>query len=187
MPWSPFGLYTLYKDRKGNIWFGTSNVGLYRYDGKTLSRLYEDHLTNTPEGGSFGIRSIFEDHEGNFWFCNTSYRYKILPGDSVADGESFIRYRKEKGITGFTTLEGKSAVYFMSIAEDDAHNIWLATYDTGIWRFDGKEMKHFLLSEQGQNITIYSVYTDTSGKIWAGTHTSGAWFFNGTSFEKFRP
>ena len=30
-----------------------SNFGLCRYDGYTLSWMYEDHLTNVPNGGSF--------------------------------------------------------------------------------------------------------------------------------------
>jgi len=37
-----------------------------RYDGKSILWLYEDHLTNLPNGGSFGIRAILEDKNENF-------------------------------------------------------------------------------------------------------------------------
>ncbi|MEJ7625887.1 MAG: two-component regulator propeller domain-containing protein [Ferruginibacter sp.] len=34
--WSPYEVYTIYKDSKGNMWFGTSNFGICRYDGKII-------------------------------------------------------------------------------------------------------------------------------------------------------
>ena len=49
------------------MWFGTSNLGIYRFDGQHVDWMYEDHLTNPPDGGSFGIRSIIEDRNGDFW------------------------------------------------------------------------------------------------------------------------
>ncbi|MBK9733277.1 MAG: hypothetical protein IPO83_18650 [Chitinophagaceae bacterium] len=90
---SPYGIYTIYKDKRGNIWFGTSCFGACRFDGKTLSWLYEDHLTIAPNGGSFGIRSIIEDKEEKFWICNTRYRYEIYPTDSISEGYSFVNYQ----------------------------------------------------------------------------------------------
>jgi hypothetical protein len=72
---SPYEVYSIYKDRKGAIWFGTSVFGACRFDGKTVKWMYEDDLTYVPNGGTFGIRSIFEDKEGSFWFCNTWHKY----------------------------------------------------------------------------------------------------------------
>lgn len=72
---SPYEVYSIYKDRKGAIWFGTSVFGACRFDGETVKWMYEDDLTYVPNGGTFGIRSIFEDKEGSFWFCNTWHRY----------------------------------------------------------------------------------------------------------------
>ncbi len=47
----PYGLYTIYKDRKGYMWFGTSSLGVCRYDGANLSWHYEEQLQTTPNGG----------------------------------------------------------------------------------------------------------------------------------------
>lgn len=30
--YNPYGIYTLYNDSKGTVWFGTSSLGVYRYD-----------------------------------------------------------------------------------------------------------------------------------------------------------
>ena len=54
----------MYEDSRGNIWFGTSNLGIYLFDGTEISWMYENHLIETPEGGNFGVRSIAEDQDG---------------------------------------------------------------------------------------------------------------------------
>lgn len=183
MTWSPYGIYSLYKDRKGSIWFGTSNLGIYRYDGKSLSRMYEDHLTNVPNGGSFGIRSVLEDKDGRFWFCNTRYRYAIDSRDSLLNGTHFIRYKREKGIERLNA----APVYYMSITEDDSGNLWMATNSDGVCRYDGKSMTRYPVKDGERDITLVSIYTDRHGNLWLGTHDAGAYMFNGKSFEKFRP
>ncbi|MBK8392096.1 MAG: hypothetical protein IPL23_23775 [Saprospiraceae bacterium] len=62
----PYSLYTIYKDKKGYMWFGTSSLGVCRFDGETISWHYEDQLQTTLEGGDFGARAIFEDKDGKF-------------------------------------------------------------------------------------------------------------------------
>ena len=196
MTWSPYGIYSIYEDRKGNAWFGTSNVGLYRChvppgnsstSGSSLSWMYEDQLTNVPGGGSFGIRSIFEDKDGKFWFCNTHYRYTIELEDSITNDQRFIRYKREKGIDNFKSTEGKDHIYFLSITEDDKHDLWMVTYNEGVWHYDWKNMTQYVIHEGDKTITLFSIYKDNNGVLWLGTHANGAYKFNGTSFERFKP
>ncbi|MBI1228003.1 MAG: hypothetical protein GC192_22415 [Bacteroidetes bacterium] len=187
MTWSPYGIYTHYTDQQGNIWFGTSNVGLYRFDGKTVSWLYENHLTDTPNGGSFGIRSIFQDHTGKFWFCNTRYRYDISPGDSTANGMHLVPYTKEAGTGPINAANGQDLIYFMSITEDDNHNLWMLTYEEGVYRYDGKTVTHYPVKDGDIDVTLYSIFKDNRGDLWVGTHQVGPYKFNGKSFEKFKP
>src|SRR5690606_2117617 len=73
----PAGVYTIYRDRSGNVWFGTASLGACRWNGNEFSWLYEDDLVNTPAGGNFGLRSIFEDRDGAFWICNTRQRFEF--------------------------------------------------------------------------------------------------------------
>lgn len=187
MTWSPYGIYSLYKDRKGNIWFGTSNLGIYRYDGKSLSRMYEKHLTEIEEtNGSFGIRSIFEDTKGKYWFCNTRYRYQIDPVDSPVIGKKLIHYEREKGMDLTKARDGKDIIYYMSITQDDQQNLWMVTYGDGVWRYDGKNITHYPVKDGSKNITLFSIYKDHHGDLWLGTHEAGAYKFNGQAFEKFK-
>lgn len=188
--YSPYDVYKIYKDHKGHIWFGTSNFGLCRYDGKSLKWLYEKELTETPSGGSFGIRSILEDTKGKFWFCNTRYRYVIdanAAPDSHRDGKSLIQYKREKGIDGIKTANGEDLIYYMSIVEDRQQALWMVTYDTGVWKYDGQTITHYPVKDGPKDITLFSIYKDRQGNLWLGTHQTGVYKFNGKTFEKFRP
>ncbi len=185
--WSPYDVYYIYKDSKGTMWFGTSNFGICRYDGKSLNWLYEDHLTSTPNGGSFGIRSILEDKKGKYWFCNTRYRFNISPESIKEDGNVLIKYERENGINDITLADGRDHVYFMSAVKDKKGDIWMATYDRGVWRYDGKKSTHYPVKDNGQDITLFSIYKDRQDQIWLGTHETGVFKFNGKTFEKFTP
>ncbi|MES2629463.1 MAG: two-component regulator propeller domain-containing protein, partial [Bacteroidota bacterium] len=149
--------------------------------------LYEDHLTNTPTGGSFGIRSILEDRKGKFWFCNSRYRYSIFPGIKNEDGKVLVDYKTEKGIEGIKAKDGTNYIYFLSAVEDNAGDLWMATYDEGVWRYHGKQITRYPVTDGGKPITLFSIYKDRKGQLWLGTHKSGAYAFNGKGFEKFQP
>jgi ligand-binding sensor domain-containing protein len=185
--WSPYEVYYIYRDRKGNMWFGTSNFGVCRYDGESLSWLYEDHLTFVPNGGSFGIRSILEDTKGKFWFCNTQYRFNISPVIRNENGKVLIRYEKEKGIEGIKSADGTNYTYFMSVLEDDRGDLWMATYNQGVWKYDGKKVTHYSIIEDSKDVTLYYIYKDRKGVLWLGTHESGAYKYNGKTFVRFKP
>ena len=185
--WSPYDVYFIYKDSKGTMWFGTSNFGICRYDGNSLSWLYEDHLTNTPEGGSFGIRSILEDEKGEYWFCNTRYRFKISPDSIKENGAVVVKYEREKGIDDIQSVDGKNYIYFMSAIKDEEGNIWMASYNQGVWKYDGNKSTHYPVRDNGKDITLFSIYVDKQDQIWLGSHEKGVYKFNGKTFERFTP
>ena len=189
-PYNPYQVYTVYKDRGGHIWLGTSTFGACRFDGKSLSWLYEKHLTQIGENGSFGIRSIIEDKAGKFWFCNTRHRFTIFP-DQAAEKKKglidYVSYHREPGIDDLKTADGEDLIYYMSIVEDKKHNLWMATYGLGVWRYDGAKLTHYPIKDGGKNVRLFSISKDNRGDLWLGTHEAGAYKFNGETFEKFRP
>ena len=58
-------IYTISKDKTGNIWIGATGYGAYRYDGQNFE-LFQDReredLTH-----SFGLQSMVEDRNGTLW------------------------------------------------------------------------------------------------------------------------
>jgi ligand-binding sensor domain-containing protein len=185
-PYNPYEVYTIYEDSKGNLWFGTSNFGICRFDGKTLSWMYEKHLTEIEGGGQFCIRSIIEDKEGKFWFCNTSYRYNILSGSLIEDDKILINYKREKGIDNIKSPEGRDMIYFMSVVEDKKGDLWMLTYEQGVWRYDGKKLTHYSVKDGSGDLKLYSIYKDKHDELWLGTHDGGAYKFNGNQFKKLQ-
>ena len=185
--YSPYDVYTIVKDSKGDLWFGTAAAGICRFDGQSLSWMYEEHLTKVEGGGSFGIRSILEDKEGAFWICNTRYRFRVDPKDAPDPGKDLIKYERETGTGQLKAPDGTDMVYFISITEDNKRDLWMATYGSGVWRYDGKTTTHYPIKDGAKVITLFSIYKDNRVDLWLGTHEAGAYKFNGETFEKFRP
>ncbi len=183
---SPYEVYCIYKDNKGTMWFGTGNFGICHYDGKSFSWLYEDHLSNTPAGGSFGIRSILQDTKGEFWFCNSRYRFRISSRILNLNDRVLIDYQKEKGIEDIKSADGADHFYFQSIAEDKDGDLWMATYNEGVWRYNGKEVKHYIINDGTEGVKIIKIYKDHKNNIWIGTQESGVFKYNGNAFEQFK-
>ncbi len=179
--YNPYGIYYIYKDTKGNILFGTSNLGVYKYDGKDISWMYEKHLTETPEGGSFGIRSIIEDKDGYIWICNPKYKYKILTDNTKTNDLKPINYQREFGVESI----GLGSLYFLSMTIDNKGDLWMVTYDNGVWRNNGNELIHYPIKDGDTEVLLFSIYKDNQGDLWLGTHNAGVYKYNGESFEKF--
>jgi ligand-binding sensor domain-containing protein len=182
---SPYEIYSIYKDREGAIWFGTSVFGACRFDGQSIKWMYEEDLTITPHGGSFGIRSIFEDREGHFWFCNTLHRY-IINIEETAKNDRLI-YQKINGIVNADIFGGDEYIYYSHIVEDNQGAIWLTTWDQGVFKYDGETITHYPVKNGSKDINLVSMYKDKQGGLWLGTTENGVYKFNGRSFEKFKP
>ena len=182
---SPYEIYTIYKDRKGSMWFGTSVFGACRFDGKTVKWMYERDLTIAPSGGTFGIRSIFEDKTGNFWICNTWHRF-IFDFDKTAKSDR-LQYQKTEGIGNAQIFGGDEYIYYSHIVEDNNGNIWLTTWDQGVFNYDGTTITHYAVKEGQKDVNLISMYKDNQGNLWLGTPENGVFKFNGSTFERFKP
>lgn len=180
--WTPYGIYTLYQDSKGVVWFGTAALGACRFDGDSISWLYEQQLTETPAGGAFGIRSIIEDEDGLFWFCNSRFRYEISP---EASEDSLTQYKRKAGVAASKESGTVEFPYFMSMESDDNGNLWMVTYDEGVWRYDGEKLIHYPVQFEDKNVLLFSIYKDKQGALWLGSHEAGVFKFNGKKFERF--
>lgn len=178
---NPFDIYSIYKDRKGNIWFGTNPVGVCRYDGKSFDWITEEDVTEFRDEGANGVRSIVEDINGDFWF-NTEYRYSIYDTSTLNSNEFYSRHESIGGLDG---KKDSALDEYLSTVIDDNNNLWFVTYRDGVWKYDGKKIKQYAIQEGFRNITLFSIYKDNKGDLWLGTHNNGAYKFNGVTFERF--
>lgn len=178
---NPFEIYSTYKDKEGNMWFGSNPVGVCRYNGNTFDWITERDVTELHGGPANGVRSIIEDKDGFFWF-NSAYRYKIF--DSSPASASML-YERQKSIGSLDGNENGNLDEYLSIAKDTDDNLWIATYRNGVWQYDGRRVRHFSVQENGEDINLFFIFKDNHGDLWLGTHQNGAWKFNGETFEKF--
>lgn len=176
-----FEIYSIYKDKKGNIWFGTNPSGVCRYDGQSFDWITEDDVTEFREGGANGVRSIAEDKNGDFWF-NTEARYSVYSSLALISTKF---YNRQKSIGSLDGKNDGTINEYLSIVKDNDDNLWIATYRNGVWKYDGTKITHYPVQKNDKDINIFSIYKDNQGNLWLGTHENGVYKFNGQTFEEF--
>ena len=75
-----------YRDKTGNLWFGTDGGGVSRYDGKSFT-----NFTTAQGLASNVVYNITEDEKGNLWFATGG------GGVSRYDGKSFTSFTEAQG------------------------------------------------------------------------------------------
>ena len=115
---------TSYMDKGGNLWFGTRNGGIYKYDYNKFQ-----NISDLKSGEQIAMASIVEDSKGMIWIGSFARKgvYKYVDG-------SFIPL----DIKGSEKLND-----IKFVAEDKDRNIWFGGRYGLLRRFDGKELKDF--------------------------------------------
>jgi PAS domain S-box-containing protein len=155
------GVRAIAKDRRGNLWFGTSGNGVVRVDPRSGRYRIYAHVASDPRTLSHDtIRALWIDRGGTLWVGTDFGLNRFDPAT-----EEFRRYRPQP----------KSLIQYHSIAEDPNGMLWLATFSEGLHRFDPgtgafTTFEHRLrdLYSLGHN-RVNSVHVDRSGVVWAAT------------------
>ncbi|MBP6414265.1 MAG: SpoIIE family protein phosphatase [Bacteroidia bacterium] len=154
-------IWSILEDKSGNLWIGTYNGGLNRYDGKTFTSFSEkDGLSNNF------VTAIVEDKAKNLWFGSTR-------GLSCYNGKSF---------TNYTDQEGLSKNFIYSLLEDKLGNLWIGTNGGGVCRFNGKTFSYLTTKEGLPDNFVNTIFEDKYGNIWFGTN-NGACRYDGNIVE----
>lgn len=178
---NPYEVYSIYKDSKGNVWFGTNPVGACRYNGASFDWITEEDVTEFRDEGANGVRSILEDKNGDFWF-NTEYRYSIYDSSTIHSGNFYTRHKSIGGLDG---KEDSDLDEYLSAIIDNENNLWFVTYLDGVWKYDGTEITHYQVQVDSQNIALFNIYKDNKGDLWLGSQQNGAYKLKDNTFEKF--
>lgn len=146
------------EDSKGNLWFGTSDKGAFKFDGKNFEQLSKkDGLCSND------LTSILEDKQGNLWFGSMD------GGLSKYDGKTFTHLVAGNEI-------GNNEVW--TIYEDRNDVMWFSSEGFGVYRYLNGELTHFGY-KQGLHIgAVQSIYHDREGRFWFGG-SSGLVLFDG--------
>lgn len=175
--YSPYAVYCILKDRNGNVWFGTQERGVCRYDGRSFTWLTGHGLD------SAAVRCIFEDRNGTIWIGNNGlglFRY---------DGKTLTNFTEEKklknpGFLKYMKGENGPLACVWTITDDKQGNLWIGTIDAGVWMYDGEKMTNYTTKEGLGINSIWTIYRDKNDDILFGTDGAGVYTFDGHSFNK---
>lgn len=178
---SPYSVFSINKDSEGIVWFGTASAGAYRYDGTSFLWIAEKELSRLPDGRVPGVRSMIQDKNGFYWLSNFKSKYKTTTNDSTTT------YEKFEGISNVNTIFEDELPYFNSGVASENGDLWMTTYSSDVWKYDGEELLKFQVIDGDTDVLVLTIYQDNQGVIWVGTRNTGIFKFNGTSFDKFKP
>jgi ligand-binding sensor domain-containing protein len=160
---------SIFQDSKGNLWFGTINEGVVRYDEKTLTYFsYPDGFINTS------VFAINEDKNGNLWFGTDQgiYRY---------DGNTFINYNQKDGLRNIVVSR-------KGILVDKSGTIWVGTHG-GVYQYDpvadAKGRQCFTLFPLLSSLDVADIFEDKNGNIWFASSGKGIFRYDGNAIVNF--
>lgn len=163
---------TLEVDNYGNIWIGTYDQGLYKFDGSKLSKVWGGYKSM-----EFGVNDIIFDKNNTLWMAT---RIGILS----FDGSNWQNYTKENS--------NLISDVFYQLDIDSKGQIWAATYPTGNFGvFNGTEWKNYeepipegMEKRDFPGNYIYAMYITEEDDILTGSQYHGALsLYNGSEME----
>ena len=153
------------------LWIGTGGGGLNRLDTKTGK--FSNYRSDPVKKGTIPsdiVMTLFVDKENTVWTGNS--RKGLL---------AFMK--KHTDIFReplFLPEEGKDKIYnqVFDFVEDDKNNIWIATYNDGLYRYSKDENTYitFNIGKDGGKLIsnkLLSLLIDRRGKLWIGSLNKG--------------
>jgi ligand-binding sensor domain-containing protein len=160
---------SIFQDSKGNLWFGTINEGVVRYDEKTLTYF------SSPDGFiNTSVFAINEDKNGNLWFGTDQGVYKY-------DGKAFKNYSQKDGLSHIVISR-------KSILVDKSGTIWVGTHG-GVYQYnpsaDAKDGQCFSLFPLLTSINVAGIMEDKNGNVWFASSDKGVFRYDGKTIVNF--
>jgi ligand-binding sensor domain-containing protein len=169
------------QDKAGNLWFGTSDEGLYKYDGQSFRQfLVADGLSNNE------VSSILEDREGNIWI-STKAGLCFYDGKKITNRQIPL----PKNLPPNKNTYYRDSHWVFSIIQAKDGKLWFATID-GVYTYDGKSFTPFVIAELSggylsSNNNVERILEDKEGNIWFGGRTNaGVFRYDGKSITHFK-
>ena len=147
-------LTAMLEDRKGQLWLGTENLGLFRL----TERYGLERMRSTLALPGGRITEILEDREGSIWVGANGGLFRLR--------ETLFSNRNKE--------DGLSDDYIRAVMEDRKGRLWVGS-PGGLDRMqpDGSINPVFLPSTSGNSPSVLSLAEDAAGDVWVGTYADG--------------
>lgn len=152
-------------DKEKNIWIATQKQDLFQYN------VQSGKLTQFDMPSSHGsIIRILNDRQNNIWATGPAHLYRL----------NKVTNRFE-----IFPIEGERQGFFsMALWEDEAQNLWIGTWENGIWKLDPntRQVEKFLDSDDKAISHIHSILEYTPEILLIGSD-DGLTIFNRITTE----
>jgi ligand-binding sensor domain-containing protein len=167
-------IYTLYPDRKGNMWIGTDNgLAIMDIETETITQYLPDSTIKNSISNSI-VYSIFGDSKGNIWLATDLGVNKYDPSSN-----GFIHFKHNEN-------DENSIIHneILCFHEDIKGNLWIGTYGKGFDKLDTETNRftHFNDIKANATAVIYGILEDHQGNLWMSSN-NGLLKFNEQSRE----
>lgn len=186
-PGNTYGVTGISKDKDGTVWIATY-AALFSYDGKMVQS-FDDKTFKLKDNESLHIRSVLADSKGRIWVGNNGIGVMLINGTAIThfskEQEKLMPMKEFEANTKsnqFAKNTGLQSVF--AIEEDAEGNIWFGDRDTGAWKYDGKTLTNYSISDQLSNPMIWAIYKDNQNNLLFGMAEDGVYKFNGKTFDK---
>lgn len=172
-------------DKNGNLWFGTSTEGLYKYcNGKFSNFNIKNGLCTNQ------IWSIIEDNKGHIWLATNKglcqYNGKTFTPISLPPINTDSDWYKNI----YPTVNPNQA---SSMVQDKNGIFWIGTSGIGAYKYDGKTFEN-ILANKGRKYednlhhnVVQSIIKDNNNHIWFASMSNGGIVrFNGETSKDFK-
>jgi ligand-binding sensor domain-containing protein len=176
-----YGITGFSVGKKGDLWMACYN-GVVHYDGKSTQYINDSFMKFDGKSNYMHVRSILEDSKGRLWIGNNGIGVLLKEGDSITHF-SHKNNLVKGGAFGVKSPQG-TLMHVFAITEDSKGNIWFGDRDTGAWRYDGKEIKNFVVAPQLKTQHIWDIYEDKKGNLLFAMADNGVYKFNGNGFNR---
>lgn len=149
---SSSSIYVFEEDKKGNIWCGTSDNGVLKFNPHTHS------FTRINYAQNLDVHALCENAQGKMWVGTEAGIFSV-ENDKINKEQELNRQM------------GNNPTIIYSIKEDNYGQIWIGTLDRGVFVFS-KQMKLIVhLTEKNllATNTINHIFKDADGGIWMAT------------------
>lgn len=188
-------VFSMFKDRKGNFWFGTKTRGAIKYDYK------QNQFTTISTANGLDhnfVRAFVEDKDGNMWIGTAKGLNKIIKSQvnhiRLKENETTLTFTSgllskdgnlwfgtqfglakysSNGWLRYNEINGLVSNTIWSILEDREGNIWIGTMGKGVakFRYKGEVFRNFSIKNNLPNDIVQAIYQDKKGDYWIGSQS----------------
>lgn len=171
-------VWSLYEDKEKRLWLGYFNKGLGVFDKPNNKFNSLEALVNNDNSLQTSyVTSVTKDKKGNLLISNEGGGLDIY---NLAD-KSYIHVNKNNQ----NYYSGLDAVDIQTIFIDSRQNIWIGSWDRGIY-FLKNGTTNFINYNTANTAglksnRVFSFSEDSKGRIWIGTFIKGLHYFDNKS------